>query len=268
MSSVSRSVRVRCLAVLVASLLGAGCAAKSLTPAELTAATPSGTAAAGTTPQMIKSNDVPLGVGDTIDIDVYRHADLKRSLRIDENGKINYPLIGDVEVVGLSAFQLRSKLQEALSKYLVDPQVMVTIKGSHSQKVFVLGEVTKPGVLALEAPMSVLEAISQAGGFTLDAKNESVMLIRGNRDNPQLVKLDLERLLKQGDVSQDIAMKAGDVVYVPSTVIADVSRFSIYLKNILSPVLMVEQGIVLGDEVGNVFRNRQGQGTLNVNIVP
>ncbi len=267
MLTVSRAYRIRYLVTLTVIILCAGCATKNhVTPAESISAASLGGASAGTTPQVVKSNEMALGVGDTVDIEVYRHADLKRSLQIDENGKINYPLIGDVEAAGLSAFQLRSKIQEALSKYLVNPQVMVSVKGMHGQKVFVLGEVTKPGVFTMDAPMSVLEAISQAGGFTIDAKNQSVMLIRGNRDKALLVKLDLESLLKKGDVSQNVQMIGGDVVYVPSTVIADVSRFSIYLKNILTPILMLEQGIILGDQVGNVFENKANQTNVNINV--
>ncbi len=263
----SRTFFPKYLVTLIFAVLCVGCATtKHVSPAELIATAPSGEAAADTTAQVIKSNEQILGIGDTVDIEVYRHADLKKSLRIDEDGKINYPLIGDVEAAGLSAFQLRSKIQEALSKYLVDPQVMLSVRGMHSQKVYVLGEVTKPGVFTLDTPMSVLEAISQAGGFTLDAKNESVMLIRGNRAKPQLVKLDLESLLKKGDISQDIQMKGGDIVYVPSTLIADVSRFSVYLRNILAPILMIEQGIVQGEEVQTIFRGKQDQRETNVII--
>lgn len=266
MINVCSAFSLRYLAGLITVGLCMGCATtKYVTPSEINPTAPSGTTAAVSTGQGTSSNERILGTGDTVDIEVYRHEDLKKSLRIDENGKINFPLVGDVEVAGLNAFQLRSKLQEALSKYVVDPQVIVSVKGMHGQKVYVLGEVAKPGVFDLDTPMSVLEAISNAGGFTLDAKNETVVVVRG-RTKPQLVKLDLESALKRGDISQDIQLKGGDIVFVPPTFIADASRFSVYITKILSPILMIEQGIVLGDEVNSIFEGKQNQRQTNINI--
>lgn len=190
----------------------------------------------------VKITEFILGSGDQVEIMVYRHNDLKRTVVIDTSGKITYPLIGDIQVKGLSIFQLRDKIRDGLAEYIVDPQVSLNVTVVQSQKVYVLGEVTKPGVFSLDTPKSVIEAISQAGGFTTDAKDESVMVIRGNRDKPLLIKVDLKSALK-GNVDQNIQLKAGDIVYVPSTFIVDASRFAVYLSKILTPILMVEQGI-------------------------
>lgn len=191
----------------------------------------------------VKITEFILGPGDRVEITVYRHDDLKRTLPIDTSGKITYPLVGDIQASGLSIFQLRDRIRDRLAEYIVDPQVTVNVAAVQSQKVYVIGEVTKPGVFNLDTQKTVIEAISQAGGFTLDAKDESVIVIRGNRDNPQLIKLDLESVLKKGNITQNIQLATGDIVYVPSTFIADVSRFSIYLANILRPIIMFEVGI-------------------------
>jgi polysaccharide export outer membrane protein len=251
-------------ALLAALILGSGCqTVKPITAAQAEMSAPTATVSS---PEEIKQNESILGIGDTVDVDVYRHADLKRSLRIDENGKIDYPLIGNIQVAGLSVTTFKNKLRDELSKFIVDPQVTVAIRGMHAQKVYVLGEVTKPGIFTIEEPMTALEAISQAGGFTTDAKDQSVMLIRGDKTNPQLVKLDLESVLKKANLGENIELRGGDVLYVPPTFIADVSRFSVYLRNILAPILMVEQGIVQGDQVQNIFRGKQNQGGTNVII--
>lgn len=262
---VSWSMLIRRIAVLTgAAVLAVGCAKGPA--ADIAGPTPADMVPAQIS-QDIKTNESILGPGDTVDIEVYRHDDLKRTLRIDAEGKITFPLIGDVEAAGISAVQLRSKMRDELAKYIVDPQVIVNIRGMKSQRVYVLGEVTKPGVFSLEAPMSVLEAVSHSGGFTIDAKEENVIVIRGSRAKAQLVKLDLEKVLEEGDITQDIQLRGGDVVYVPSTIIADVSRFAVYLKNILAPVLMIEQGIILGDQATKIVTGRDQDPTTNLNII-
>ncbi len=246
-----------------------GCAAngQSSPSADMTTIQ-SGVLPENSTVQETRINALTLGVGDSVDIEVYRHADLKRTLTIEEGGKINFPLIGDIEAAGLTAIQLRGNIQKALSNYIVDPQVMVSVKEMHSQRVYVLGEVVKPGVFAMGAPMNVFEAVSHAGGFTLDAQDESVMVIRGDRTKPQLLQLDLESVLSKGNISQDIQLQGGDIVYIPPTYLADVSRFSMYLKNILSPILMFEQGVILGDELVSIIEGSQNETTTNIVVHP
>ena len=191
----------------------------------------------------VKITEFILGPGDKVEIMVYRHDNLKRTVQIDTSGKITYPLVGDIQANGLSIFQLRNRIRDGLAEYIVDPQVSVGVTAVQSQKVYVIGEVTKAGVFSLDTPKSVIEAISQAGGFTKDAKDERVMVIRGNRDKPQLIKLDLKGALK-GDTTQNIQLKGGDIVYIPSTLIADVSRFSTYLWSILTPIFLVGPWII------------------------
>jgi polysaccharide export outer membrane protein len=196
------------------------------------------------TSKEIKLTEFILGPGDRVEIMVYRHDDLKRTVQIDASGKITYPLVGDIQAEGMSIFQLRDKIRDGLSEYIKEPQVTISVTAVQSQKVYVVGEVGKPGVFAFDTSMSALEAISSAGGFTKDAKDSSVMIIRGNRDNPQLIKLDLESALKKGNVAQNIQLQGGDIVFVPATFIADASRFAIYLRNILWPAFLFGRGVV------------------------
>ncbi len=216
----------------------------------------------------IKLTEFILGPGDTVEITVYRHDDLKKTSQIDTSGKITFPLVGDIQAGGLSIFQLRDKIRDGLSEYIIDPQVSVSVTAVQSQKVYVLGEVTRPGVFVLNTPMNALEAISSAGGFTRDAKDNSVMIIRGNRDNPQFIKLDLEDALKKGDVAQNIQLQGSDVIFVPATFIADASRFSVYLRDLLWPILLSEEIIVRGQDVGDVFQGKDVTGTVIIERPP
>jgi len=195
-------------------------------------------------PKEIKLTEFILGPGDIVEITVYRHDDLKRTAPIDTSGRISYPLVGDIQAGGLSIFQLRDKIRDGLSEYIKEPQVTIRVTAVQSQKVYVLGEVGKPGAFALNTPMSALEAISSAGGFTTDAKEESVMVIRGKRENPELIKLDLKSVLEKGNVAQDIQLQAGDIVFVPPATIADVSRFAVYLSKILWPISLFTRDVI------------------------
>jgi len=205
--------------------------------------------------QDIGNEDVPrlskfiLGPGDELEIMVYRNNDLTRAIRIGPSGSIMYPLTGDIHAAGLSTFELRDRLREGLSEYIVEPQVTVRILSIQSQKIIVLGEVQSPGFFLAETSMTALEAVSRAAGFTDDAKRKSVLLIRGGMDNPELKVLDLKKALEGGDLNQNVALKGGDILYVPKTTIANVSTFFSYLSTIISPVVSVESAYYLGQRI-------------------
>ena len=195
-----------------------------------------------------------LGVGDEVEIMVYRHDDLNRKIRIPPAGKNTLPLIGEIQTKGVSIHQLSKKIKEGYDVYIENPQVTVEIASYKGQKIFVLGEVNNPGVYQFDPPTTVLEAVSKAGGFTLDGKDNSVVLIRGGASNPEIKKLDLESALDKGEVSQNMCLQTGDVVFVPRTFIANVDRFFSHFEKIIRPILFMEQAIVVAPRVEDVFQ--------------
>ncbi|MBI3752908.1 MAG: polysaccharide export protein [Deltaproteobacteria bacterium] len=199
---------------------------------------------------MARVSEFILGSGDKVEILVYRNDDLKRDVQIDPSGNIMYPLVGDIKAAGLSIFQLRDKIRDGLAKYIVDPQVTVGVVSTQSQKIIVLGEVKTPGFFQAESSITALEAISRAGGFTLDGKKQSVLLIRGGMKKPELIPLNLEKALKEGDLTQNIILQRGDIVYVPRTFISNVDRFFTHLSTIISPLLQLESGYYIGERIG------------------
>jgi len=190
-----------------------------------------------------------LGVGDTLEIDVYRQEDLQKTVTINPDGIITFPLVGDIQVAGMSLTKLRSILRERLSKYIVNPQVSINVTSVSSQKIFVLGEVNTPGVFTLDHPLTVLEAMASAGGFTTDAKLQSVLIIRGGLKNPELIMVNLENVIKGKEFTQNLTLKSGDIVYVPATTIANVSRFFDHLSRIISPIVTMETGYFIGQQI-------------------
>jgi len=204
----------------------------------------------------LKVTEYILGAGDKVEISVYRHDELSKTFSISPSGRIMYPLIGDIQVAGLSIFLLRDNIRDALSKYIINPQVVVNVTSFQSQKVFVLGEVNNPGIFTMDTPMNVIEVIARAGGFTHDANKGSILLVRGELDNPELTCLDIKNFLKKGGRIQNVSLRKGDIVYVSTTTIANVSRFFRHLNTIIRPITELQRGIILGDEINDIVEGK------------
>lgn len=120
-----------------------------------------------------------VGIDDTFDVRVYGEADLSGMFRVATDGTVDYPLAGRLQVEGLRTGEIQQLLVNKLKdKYLKDPQVIVTIKDRNSQKISVLGQVTKPGQVGYYPNMTIVDAIANAGGFTGIAAKNSVNLRR------------------------------------------------------------------------------------------
>ncbi|MDD5658180.1 MAG: polysaccharide export protein, partial [Elusimicrobia bacterium] len=169
-------------------LAGAGCAGlrpAASAPASAKAAANQEQAEAAALESVIrtiqdKKTDYSIGGADLLEIQVFQQEELDRKLRVSQNGSITFPLVGTVQVGGLSAAQAEEALKAKLKEYLINPQVTIFIREYGNKKVFVLGEVSKPGSFELptESKLTVLEAISLAGGFTGIAAPDRTKVIR------------------------------------------------------------------------------------------
>jgi len=198
-----------------------------------------------------------LGSGDEITFNVWRHEDLKRTVQIDPSGNIYVPLAGKVEASGLTISQLREKIASGLSKYLVDPQVDINVSSLKSRKVHILGEVRSPGTFILDQNMLAWEAISEAGGFTTDANEKGVLLVRNENGVARVAALNIHDMLKTGKIDQDVHLRSGDVIYVPPCFIANLERFMQRFNNIISPFVTLERGIILEPQAVDVLRGKE-----------
>jgi len=212
----------------------------------------------------VKVSEFILGVGDTIEIAVFRHDELKQSVKINPTGRTMFPLIGDVSIAGKGVFELRDDLQNRLSKYIVDPQVQIGVTMIQSQKIIVLGEVNSPGIFNLDSTFRVTEAIARAGGYSRDAKINNILLIRRGQGKADISVIDFKKIRKKGDISRDPAMENGDIVYVPATTIANVYRFFSYIQPMLNTLLSAESGIVLYPQARDVLRGKGAASTLAI----
>lgn len=249
-----------------------------------------------------------IGPGDILNIEVWKQADMSREVVVNYKGEIKLPPIRKIKVMGLTAELLEEQLEDSLSRYLLDPLVLVTIKEYNSlrvtvlgevatgmytlkrktslveflgkiggftekadirhirlikkdgsainydmsqlqgnpqkmdavilsggdtvyvpplefNKVYVLGEVKEPKIVHLKGKFTVVDAITEAGGYTREAVLKSIIVIRGELGSQRGIRVNLKRVLKEADISQNIELVPGDIVYVPKTFLVDVERF-------------------------------------------
>ena len=127
--------------------------------------------------------DVALGVGDVVDIKVYREPDLAGIYRVGQAGAIDFPLIGSVRLAGRDAHEVANEIRSRLGDgYLQQPQVMIFVREYNSRKIHVLGQVTKAGSFGFKSGMSIIEAVAEAGGFTKLASTNRVRVTRGDTE--------------------------------------------------------------------------------------
>jgi polysaccharide export outer membrane protein len=171
--------------------------------------------------------DYVLGPEDEISITVWDHPDLTRKARINIEGKISFPLVGELRVTGLSQLQVEKKLKEMLADgYIVDPQVSVQVTEYRSQKIFVIGEVNSPGAYPLTRKTLLVEAIAMAGGVKPEADQE-IMIVRPKEkvgvqtpllpdqaDPSELIKVKLRDVL-EGERSQNVQVLNLDTIFIP-----------------------------------------------------
>lgn len=181
--------------------------------------------------------DFTFGPGDTLSILVWRHDDLTMDVTVAPDGAISYPLVGRLQVAGMTYDQVVATLTQAISQYYNDAQVAVNVKTIASQKVFVFGEVASPQVLQLTQQMSMLEALVRTGGINSDARTSNVLLIRGGMDAPKLYAVNIDAIYGKGDFSQMVYLQRDDIVVVPAKTITNVERFFRHVSAIIAPAV-------------------------------
>ncbi len=165
------------------------------------------------------SQDYLIQAGDLVEIKVYQEDDMDRTLRVATNGSITFPLIGNIKIAGLTVSAAEQSLENALQAYLKTPSVSFLIKEYANKTVYVLGEVKKPSSISIlpEKTMTLLEAITSAGGFTDVAAISKVKILRTENGVQKSIEVDVSRITKEGNKQYDIPLKPADIVFVPQS---------------------------------------------------
>lgn len=162
-------------------------------------------------PAAVDPNVYRLGPDDIISVRVWRENDLSGQLSIRPDGKITMPLVNELKAAELTPTQLADEIARALTKFVNNPQVTVTVLSVRSKKYYVSGEVGRPGAYPLASPLKVFEALTMAGGFREFANKKKITIIRGAKR----FRFNWNEVVKGKHLWQNITLENGDQVIVP-----------------------------------------------------
>jgi polysaccharide biosynthesis/export protein len=179
------------------------------------AAKNSGTQTRPATPSATATTDASYRIGpqDVLRIDVWKEAEISRSVPVRPDGKVSLPLLNDVQAAGLTAMELANAITEGLKKFINNPQVTVSVTEINSRRVYVTGEVTRPGAFTLLPNMTALQALTSAGGFTQFSNPKKIYVLRN--ESGKQVKHPFNYKAVLDGKQDDIPLQPGDTIVVP-----------------------------------------------------
>jgi polysaccharide export outer membrane protein len=156
-----------------------------------------------------------IGADDVLSIVFWRDKDMSSDVTVRPDGNISLPLLNEIHAAGLTPMQLKDRLIDESKKYVEDPNVTVVVKQINSRKVFITGEVPKPGPYLLSGPSSVLQLISLAGGLKDYAHSKKITILRTENGKPVSFRFNYEDVIEGKNLKQNIELKPGDTIIVP-----------------------------------------------------
>ena len=168
-----------------------------------------------TTPGVQVGPDYVIGPADSLEINVWKENDLDAKVPVRPDGKISLPLLGDVKASGFTPTQLAADLSQRLKKYVDDPRVTVVVTAVNSRRIYIVGEVVHTGAYPLLGNMTVLQALSAAGGFSAFASLKNIYILR-NQDGTQVkLPFNYKKVIKGENMQQNVQLRPGDTIVVP-----------------------------------------------------
>ncbi len=216
-------MRVKPFLILGAALCAAAAAAQEAPASEVTPAV----------------GDYVIGETDVLNVRVAGQSDLTGDYTVRLDGMIVFPYVGEIQAAGVPLAVFNRTLRDALSAYYKDPQVTVEIEEYNSCVVYVLGEVAKPGVYKFEGRTTLLETVAEAGGYERSAARASTMVVRSFLEEPQVMRIDMEKVIDEGAITLNIPLEKGDVVVIPKTFITNLNDFLTDISPSLAAYLRV-----------------------------
>lgn len=159
--------------------------------------------------------DYVIGPDDVLAIVVWREKDISGEVAVRPDGKISLPLLNDVQAAGFTPEELRKHLTEVASKFIEEPEVTVIVKAVNSRKVYITGQVAKPGPYSIGGPTNVLQLIAMAGGVLEFADTKNIVVMRNEKGQATTYRFNYNDVLRGRNLKQNIELKPGDTVVVP-----------------------------------------------------
>ena len=153
-----------------------------------------------------------IGLSDVLRIAVWKEPELTGDVTVRLDGMVTVPLLGDVQAAGRTPSQLAASLVTEFQRFVESPRVTVSVGQATSARVYVVGQMMKPGEFPLSGRMTVLKALALAGGFKEFAKPESIVIVR---EDQTVIPFNFKRVADGKDVSQNVLLAAGDTIVVP-----------------------------------------------------
>jgi len=159
--------------------------------------------------------DYLIGVGDVLEVQVWKEPDLSRTVKVRLDGKISLPLAGDVQAAGTTTGELDQFLEKKISDLVTEPAVSVMLVENRSRRYYVVGQVGQPGEFPIEFPLTILQAIARSGGFQEWAKREEIKVVRRQGGKEEFLSFDYDDFTKGKNLQQNVLIVPGDTIIVP-----------------------------------------------------
>jgi polysaccharide export outer membrane protein len=161
------------------------------------------------------TGDYRLHAGDQLEVSVWQEEGLIRTLIVRPDGKFSFPLAGEVQAAGRTVAEVQVDLETRLKRYIAEPVVTLTVTDVLGNRVYVIGQVTKPGAYVMNPSLSVLQALSLAGGTTPFAKTDDIIILRGTGAAQRVLSFRYGQISSGRSLEQNVQLEGGDVVVVP-----------------------------------------------------
>jgi polysaccharide biosynthesis/export protein len=156
-----------------------------------------------------------LNQGDALHVSVWGEETLKKDVKVLPDGSISFPLAGRVEVANSTSTEVEKRITEKLKTYLPDPQVTVLVTGTEGNRAYIIGKVLRPGTVLLTGPMTVLQALSQAGGLDKFADLDAIKVLRIGNGGQSTISVNYNKLINGQSLDSNILLRTGDTILVP-----------------------------------------------------
>lgn len=161
------------------------------------------------------AGDYRIGLGDILEISVWKNPDLTRVVTVLPDGKISFPLISQIRAVNKTLDELTVELKEKLNRFVPDVDLSIVVAQVNSMMIYVVGRVNHPGRFEMTTPMNVLQALATAGGLNPFAKGGSIKIFRDKGGPEKYIRFDYDEVAKGNNLAQNIVLERGDVILVP-----------------------------------------------------
>jgi len=163
----------------------------------------------------ITTEDYTIGPGDVIDISVWKNDALTKQVTVLPDGKIHFPLIGEVVAGGKTLVDLEKELKQRITQFVPAPDLTVMVQEVNSMVIYVIGKANSPGRFALNTKVNVLQALAVAGGLNTFAKRNKIKIFRKTKDDNLIFTFEYDDVMEGKNLEQNIVLKRGDIIVIP-----------------------------------------------------